>query len=252
MPKSPEKKKASKAAPKAVSKAPTKAAARKKAAAEPARGKTTKPKPKAAASRSAPAKAAAGKPAVTRTAKAPSPKVPAKKRSASRRPSGSVVLETEVIELPDAPIAPPTTDVAQPPIAPATPPQPGDALGFAVAVARLCRDDHCEGVMVLDVRAISSVADYIVIASGTSDRQMRSVLRHAEELGQSAGSPAFKTSSDDRATWLIADFVDVVVHLFEPNTRSHYDLEMLWGDAPRVPWERADQRERDRAGLASN
>ncbi len=121
-----------------------------------------------------------------------------------------------------------------------------------MAAARLCRDDHCEDVMVLDVRALSSVADYIVIASGTSDRQMRSVLRHAEELGQSVGSPAFKTSSDDRATWLIADFVDVVVHLFEPSTRSHYDLEMLWGDAPRVAWERADQMERDRAGLASN
>ena len=49
--------------------------------------------------------------------------------------------------------------------------------------------------------------------------------------------------------WLVVDFGDVVVHLFEPNTRSHYDLEMMWGDAPRMEWERPDQIPRDRAKL---
>ena len=50
--------------------------------------------------------------------------------------------------------------------------------------------------------------------------------------------------------WLLADFVDVVVHLFEPNTRSYYDLEMLWGDAERVHWSRqSDGAERNLAGL---
>ena len=48
-------------------------------------------------------------------------------------------------------------------------------------------------------------------------------------------------SADDRASWLLADFVDVIVHVFEPNTRAHYDLEMLWGDAPRLEWERPKQ-----------
>lgn len=132
--------------------------------------------------------------------------------------------------------------------------EPGGAGGareFALGAARLCRDDHCEEVVLIDVREVSSVADYIIIGSGTSDRQMRSVLRHVEELGRSVGSPAVRTSSDERATWLIADFVDVVVHLFEPSTRSHYDLEMLWGDAPRVAWEREDQLERDRAGVGA-
>ncbi|HEX2839375.1 MAG TPA: ribosome silencing factor [Phycisphaerales bacterium] len=248
MAKRPEKKKAPKTTPKAASKTTTKAAARKPSP-KPARSKPSKPKP--AATRSASARPAPKKPTVQPAAKLAT-KAPAKKRATSRKASGPIVLETEVIELPDAPAVPAVREASRPPAAPTAPIHPGDAAGFAMAVARLCRDDHCEDVMVLDVRALSSVADYIVIASGTSDRQMRSVLRHAEELGQSVGSPAFKTSSDDRATWLIADFVDVVVHLFEPNTRSHYDLEMLWGDAPRVAWERADQMERDRAGLASN
>jgi ribosome-associated protein len=121
---------------------------------------------------------------------------------------------------------------------------------FAVEVARTCRDDHCENVLVLDVRGVSTLTDFIVIASGTSDRQMHSVLRHCEELGRASKSPAVRTASDERATWLVADFVDVTLHLFEPQTRSHYDLEMLWGDAPRVEWERPDQGSRDRAGLA--
>jgi ribosome-associated protein len=125
-------------------------------------------------------------------------------------------------------------------------------LDFALEAARLLHDDKCVDVVLLDVRAKSMVCDYIVIGSGSSDRQMRSVLDHAQELGKTRGFSAFHTNADERATWLLADMVDVVIHLFEPNTRAHYDLEMLWGDAPRVDWERPDQRRRDRAGLMGN
>lgn len=128
---------------------------------------------------------------------------------------------------------------------------PKGAAGFAIDAARLAHDDKCTDVVVLDVRTLSQVTDYIVIGTGTSERQMRSVLAHVEELGKAGGYPAFRTSADERASWLLADFVDVIVHLFEPNTRAHYDLEMLWGDAPRVEWERPDQVRRDRAGLTS-
>jgi ribosome-associated protein len=124
-------------------------------------------------------------------------------------------------------------------------------LAFAIEAARMVRDDNCDDVVVLDVRNTSHVSDFIVIGSGTSDRQMRSVLEHVEKLGATRGFKAFRTSRDDRATWLLLDFVDIVVHLFEPSTRSHYDLEMLWGDAPRIEWERQDQFKRDRAGVSS-
>lgn len=121
---------------------------------------------------------------------------------------------------------------------------------FAVEVARLCKDDKCTDVLLLDVRGLSSVTDYIIIGSGTSDRQMKSVLDHVAELGHKHGFTQSKTNSDDRSTWLLIDFVDVMVHLFEPTTRAHYDIEMLWGDAPRLEWERPDQIDRDRAGLS--
>lgn len=128
---------------------------------------------------------------------------------------------------------------ATPPTPPAPPSDPQRAL--AIECARLVRDDKCEEVQLLDVRGLSQVTDYIIIASGTSERQMRSVLQHVDEIGSKHGYSSYRSHSDDRSTWLLLDFVDVVVHLFEPNTRAHYDLETLWGDAPRVEWERADQ-----------
>jgi ribosome-associated protein len=123
------------------------------------------------------------------------------------------------------------------------------ARSLAIDLARAITDDKCEDVMVLDVRGASPVTDFIVIGSGTSDRQMKTAMTTASSLGVERGFPSIRSSADDRATWLLADFVDVVLHLFEPNTRAYYDLETLWPDARRVPWERADQQDRNRARL---
>lgn len=138
---------------------------------------------------------------------------------------------------------------AAPKSRPAAPGREELLRAFAIDAARLLRDDKCEDVVLLDVRGHSQVTDYVLVGSGTSERQMRSVLQHVEELGATRGMHAFRASTDERAAWLLVDFVDMVAHLFEPNTRAHYDLESLWPDATRVPWERPDQRERDRAGL---
>lgn len=124
-----------------------------------------------------------------------------------------------------------------------------DGESLAIELARLLHDDKCTDVALLDIRGLSQIADFLVIASGTSDRQMRSVIMHVEELGESLGHQMVRSNSDDRSTWLLADFVDVIVHVFEPNIRAHYDLEMLWGDAKRPRWEREGQEVRNRAGL---
>lgn len=123
------------------------------------------------------------------------------------------------------------------------------ARRLAIDLAQTITDDKCEDVTILDVRGASPVTDFIVIGSGTSDRQMKTAMTSATTLGAERGFPSIRSSADDRATWLLADFVDVVLHLFEPNTRAYYDLETLWPDARRVPWERADQKDRNRAGL---
>jgi len=109
---------------------------------------------------------------------------------------------------------------------------------FAVESARLCADLHCTDVVVFDVRGLSDMCDYILVGSGTSDRQIKSVAGDLAEHGEEHGHERIGREQDGDAKWVVVDFVDVIVHLFEPVTRAHYDLEMLWGDAPQVAWRR--------------
>lgn len=105
---------------------------------------------------------------------------------------------------------------------------------FALAIAESLVDDKCTDVVVIDVRGVSPVTGYIVIGSGTSARQMGAALDHLDEVAEAHDTSVFKLSTDNDSLWLLADFVDVVVHLFEPGARSHYDLEALWSDGKRV------------------
>ncbi|MGP1309015.1 MAG: ribosome silencing factor [Phycisphaerales bacterium] len=125
------------------------------------------------------------------------------------------------------------------------------AKDFALRVAREMLDDKCTDVIVLDLRGKSHVTDFFVVGSGTSDVQMRSVALGLEKLGAEHGMNLFRSNArEPDPTWIVLDFVDLVVHLFEPNTRMHYDLEMLWGDAPRLQIPGHDApRGIDRAGL---
>ena len=119
-----------------------------------------------------------------------------------------------------------------------TPDTDTDGLGrrVAIAAARGLDGARCEDVAIIDVRGLSQVTDYIVIGSGTSDRQMRTAADKAQEAVEALGAETFRSTRDPSSTWIVLDFVDVVVHIFEPATRAHYDIEMLWGDGPRVPW----------------
>ena len=113
----------------------------------------------------------------------------------------------------------------------------------AVEAARLMADRHCEDVRILDVRGISQLCDYLIIGSGTSDRQMRALAEELDELGAGHGQALFRQSADPGHTWVVLDFVDVVVHLFEPGQRAYYDLDGLWSDAETVSWERERGKE---------
>lgn len=126
---------------------------------------------------------------------------------------------------------------------------PAVTRAAAIEVARSLYDDKCEDVVVIDISGMSSVSDCVIIASGTSDRQMYAAASNAAEVAGQHGFGIYRRSDDERSTWIVLDCVDIVVHVFEPNTRAHYDLEMMWGDAPRVDWERPGQKNRDYAGL---
>ena len=107
---------------------------------------------------------------------------------------------------------------------------------LAVAAAQIAHDDHGEDVVVLDLRGVSPVTDYFVIATGTSGRQMRTVAEDIMQHGRNVGQKVWHAEGLETGQWILLDFVDVVVHLFDPERRSYYDLELLWGEVPRVPW----------------
>lgn len=88
----------------------------------------------------------------------------------------------------------------------------------------------------MDLRGLSPITDYFVIASGTSSRQMKSVADDLKLLARQRGQGVFGVSGEQSCQWVIADFVDVVVHLFDAEHRAYYDLESLWGDSSRVDW----------------
>lgn len=126
-----------------------------------------------------------------------------------------------------------------------TPPAPNSlnqqeqaSRDFAIEAARLAANTRCQDVLVLDTRGYSPIADFFVIATGTSPRQMRSVCDEIAELGEQKNQRALSISGYEAETWILADFVTVIVHLFSAEARLHYDLENLWGDAPRLEWKK--------------
>ncbi|PHQ78206.1 MAG: ribosome silencing factor [Phycisphaera sp.] len=121
---------------------------------------------------------------------------------------------------------------------PKSPEQRESARAFAIASARSLSDSQCSDTVVLDLEGKSPVADFLVITTGTSDRQMKSAADDVIELAPNTGHALIRQAADTRNTWIVSDFGDVVVHVFEPDTRAFYDLELLWGDALRVAWQR--------------
>lgn len=115
-----------------------------------------------------------------------------------------------------------------------------NALHFAVELAGIAHDHKSEDVVALDLRGISPVTDVVVIATGTSDRQMRAVVDRAIEYGKKVGERPFGVCGYQSATWILIDYVDVVFHIFAKSYREYYDLELLWGDAPRIEWARSE------------
>lgn len=113
-----------------------------------------------------------------------------------------------------------------------------DPASFPTEVRRaaeLAIDRKGHDVLVLDLRGISSATDYFVIAGGTSDVQVRAIAEHVVDELKKDGVRPQHTEGVQQGRWALLDYVDFVVHVFHPQARNFYQLERLWGDAPR--WE---------------
>jgi ribosome-associated protein len=103
-------------------------------------------------------------------------------------------------------------------------------------LALLCRDfadnKKAENILVLDVRKLSSVTDFFVIASGTSQPHLRAIVEeiHGKLRDEHDLRPA-RTDGATTGSWVVLDYFDVIVHVMHAETRARYDLEGLWGDA---------------------
>jgi ribosome-associated protein len=111
---------------------------------------------------------------------------------------------------------------------------------LAVLAARAAAEKLAERVVVLDVRDLIVITDYFVIASGSSERQVKAVAEDIERALLSHGAKPVRREGELETHWMLLDFVDIVVHVFAEEERDFYDLERLWADAPRVAWEAED------------
>jgi ribosome-associated protein len=109
-----------------------------------------------------------------------------------------------------------------------------DTAATATAVASAIDDKKGQGVILLDVSGLLVITDVFVIATGTSRRHVRTLAEETEaQLRVDDRRPLRREGMDD-STWVLLDYGDVVLHVFDEETRAYYDLERLWGDAPRI------------------
>ena len=108
------------------------------------------------------------------------------------------------------------------------------AKDFAIQAAKIAIHDNCTDVVVLDLRGKSPATDYFIVATGTSDRQTRTVADEITEYGKKHKFNIFGRAGYEQGKWVLLDFVDVVVHIFDAEFRQFYDLELLWGDAEKL------------------
>ena len=113
-------------------------------------------------------------------------------------------------------------------MAPTTSPAPA---AVAQRAAALALDLKAQDVRILNLKGVTDVTDFFVIASGTSDTHVRAVAQHIAEELKKEGVPAHHEEGLTTGRWALLDYVDVVVHVFHPTLRAFYQLERLWSDA---------------------
>jgi ribosome-associated protein len=116
--------------------------------------------------------------------------------------------------------------------------QSHDALRRALLAARVAEENRGRDIVILDMRGLTAMFDYFVLASGTSRRQLHAMSEEIDRaLQEGLGDRRLGIEGYQESCWILLDYGDVVIHLFEPETREYYALEQLWGHARRVPLE---------------
>jgi ribosome-associated protein len=112
-------------------------------------------------------------------------------------------------------------------------------MNNALETAQLCavgaESKKAFDILILDIRALTFIADYFVICSGSNTTQVSAIADNIGHTLAKAGVHYSHREGSTNANWVLMDYGDVVVHIFEEQTRTFYSLEKLWGEAPRIP-----------------
>lgn len=109
------------------------------------------------------------------------------------------------------------------------------ALTMAHTACRALDEKKGENIRVIDISKVSVMADYFVIVNGTSDSQVRALVENVDEKMGKEGFP-IKQQEGKGGSWVLMDYGDVIVHIFDKDGRSFYNLERIWSDGTEVEW----------------
>jgi ribosome-associated protein len=119
----------------------------------------------------------------------------------------------------------------------ASPTATDEAISAARAAGDAISDNKGDDVRLLDLSQLLVVTDVFVIASGTSTRHVKSLASDTEDALHEIGRKPIRREGTDHGEWVLLDYGDLIIHLFDRETRDYYDLERLWADAPRIAFE---------------
>ena len=112
-----------------------------------------------------------------------------------------------------------------------------DALQRACLAAQTAADNKGQEIVILDLRNVTRQFDFFVIATGTSRRQIHTIVEEIDATLRRAGDTRTGVEGYESSKWVVQDYGDVLVHVFDAETRSYYNLEELWADAAKLDWE---------------
>lgn len=111
-------------------------------------------------------------------------------------------------------------------------------LEQAIQCARIADDNKAKDILVLDLRGITPIFDFFVVMTGSSRRQIHTLAEEIDDYLRSEGETRRSIQGYQASRWIVQDYGDLVVHVFDGESRAYYGLEDLWADAPRVDWKR--------------
>ncbi len=113
-----------------------------------------------------------------------------------------------------------------------------DAQARAVLAAQIAEDHKGKDILVLDLRGLTPIFDFFVIATGASRRHIHTLAEEIDAALHAQGDQRLSIQGYEASRWVVQDYGDVVVHVFNGESREYYALEDLWADAPRIDWQR--------------